>query len=42
MKSHLLIETVCVRARASASVRVHVREWTGVSRPTMRKLYTNS
>ena len=40
MKSHMLIETVCVRA--SACVRVHVREWTGVRRPTMRKLYTNA
>ena len=40
MKSHMLIETVCVRARAS--VCVHVSEWTGVSRPTRRKLYTNA
>ena len=40
MKSQLLIETVCVRARAS--VRVHVSEWTGVRRPKRRKLYTNA
>ena len=40
MKSHILIETVCVRARAC--VRAHVREWTGVRRPTWRKLYTNA
>ena len=37
VKSHMLIETVCVRARAC--VRVHVREWTGVRRLIMRKLY---
>ena len=36
----MLIETVCVRARAC--VRVNVREWTGVRRPTWRKLYTNA
>ena len=23
-------------------VRVHLREWTGIRRPTMRKLYTNA
>ena len=40
MKSQMLIETVCVRA--SASVRVHVSEWTGVRRPTRRKLYTTA
>ena len=32
MKSQMLIETVCA----------HVREWTGVRRPTWRKLYTNA
>ena len=44
MKSHMLIETVCVRARACvrACVRAHVREWTGVRRPTWRKLYSNA
>ena len=40
MKSHMLIETVCVRARAR--VRVHVREWTGVRRRMRRKLYNNA
>ena len=39
-ESQMLIETVCVRARAR--VRVHVREWTGVRRPTRRILYTNA
>ena len=40
MKSHMLIETVCVRARAC--VRAHVREWTGVRRLMRRKLYNNA
>ena len=40
MKSQMLIETVCVHARAC--VRVHVREWTGVRRPMRIKLYTNA
>ena len=40
MKSHMLIEIVCVRARAC--VRVHVREWTGVRRLMRRKLYNNA
>ena len=40
MKSQMLIETVCVRARSS--VLVHVSEWTGVRRPTRRTLYNNA
>ena len=40
MKSQMLFETVRVRARAC--VRLHVREWTDVRRPMMRKLYTNA
>ena len=33
---------VCVCVCARACVRVHMREWTGVRRPTKRKLYTNA